>query len=123
MQQSVTVHPEEYVGGARRVTLPTSSAYSVSAAPYGLLPGPLGNGWVIARYIPVAIHADEDGWYVLSDTVFQVYGDGGTLAAAQRDYIASLIDYYRMVERDALENDASARRELKRVQKYVHPMQ
>jgi hypothetical protein len=81
--------------------------------------GVIAPSWELVRPLTVTIGADEDGWNVLSDEVFQVYGDGDTLEDARRDYIASLIEYYRMVERDSDNGDESARRELDRVQAYV----
>ncbi|HKV83676.1 MAG TPA: hypothetical protein VJN88_03920 [Ktedonobacterales bacterium] len=83
--------------------------------------GAIAPAWELLRPLPVTISADEDGWYVASDDVFQVYGDGETLANAQHDYVISLIDYYLLVERDALSGDVSAQCELDRVQAYIHP--
>ena len=121
--QSVTVRSNEFTSSAS-VAVPTASVASThtyTSPQYGLRPGLITHQWQLLRYLPVEFGADEDGWYVLTDTVFQVYGDGDTLKAAQRDYISSLIDYYRLVERDALDGDESARREFNRVQEYVRP--
>lgn len=109
------------LSSGERVTFPVAPAVSAARPLYGLLPGPLASGWELRRYLPITIGADEDGWYVLSDNIFLVYGDGDTLPDAQRDYVASLIDYYRIVERDAHGGDDAAQKELARVQAYFGP--
>ena len=117
---TITIAPGNVSSGAS-VSLPSSSAHSAIRLVYGLRPGQIAPTWELLRPLPIIIGADEDGWYVLNDTVFQVYGDGDTLIEAQRDYITSLIDYYRMVERDVLDGDDPARRELERIQTYMRP--
>jgi hypothetical protein len=63
--------------------------------------GPLGRRRLIVRPLPVAIEIDSEGWFVLSDDVFLVYGEGATLESAWEDYRSSLVEYCDMVQRDA----------------------
>lgn len=78
--------------------------------------------WTLALPLNLTLATDEDGWNVLTDDVFQVYGDGETLEDARCDYIASLIEYYRMVERDATDGDESAHSEFDRMRSYLRPV-
>jgi hypothetical protein len=56
----------------------------------------------------VLIEQEGDGWFVLSDNIFPVYGDGGTLEEARADYVRSLIDYYELLATRAPENAQDA---------------
>ena len=81
--------------------------------------GMIAPSWELTHPLTLTVSADEDGWFVVSDDVFHVYGDGETLDNARQDYIVSLIDYYRLVERDALGGEDSDRCEFERAQTYI----
>ena len=66
-----------------------------------ILIGQIAPGWRVIRPLLVAVERDESGVFVVSDDVTSVYGEGPTQSEAYADYVASLIDYYEMLERDA----------------------
>jgi hypothetical protein len=76
------------------------SAFSLGQPSTNLL-GPLGPRWSIVQPLSVALEIDSDGWFVLSDDVFLVYGEGATPESACEDYRSSLVVYCDMVQRDA----------------------
>ena len=78
----------------------SSSAFSLGQSSTNLL-GPLGHRWLIVQPLSVEIEIDSEGWFVLSDDVFLVYGEGATLEAAWEDYRSSSVEYCDMVKRDA----------------------
>jgi hypothetical protein len=76
------------------------SAFSLGQTSTNLL-GPLGSRWRIVQPLSVEVELDSEGWFVLSDDVFLVYGEGTTLESAWEDYRASLVEYCDIVKRDA----------------------
>ena len=74
-----------------------------SALHYTLL-GEAVRGWVFVQPLLVTLVRDPDGYYLASDDVFSVYGDGNTIYAALQDYVISLIDYYQLLSA-RVEND------------------
>ncbi len=65
------------------------------------LNGYLGTDWYIHQSIPLEVQQESDGWFVVSDAVFLVYGDGATLATAGMDYMRSLHEFCEMVRESA----------------------
>lgn len=65
--------------------------------------GEIAEGWVACELLEISIEKDEVGFYVASDNVFDVYGEGETRDQAIEDYITSLIDYYELLEHDVKE--------------------
>ena len=45
----------------------------------------------------------EDNLFIVSDDVFNVYGDGYTFENARKDYLESLVDYYHLLEKSSQE--------------------
>lgn len=79
------------------------------------LVGPIAPGWEMITPLVVRVEQDDDGSYVIDEETFMVYGSGETLAAAQQDYVASLLEYYQLVADGARENlhDQATLRKLK----------
>ena len=69
----------------------------VSSALSSYLFGRIAEGWELVQLLPVSSEWDGD-LYIMSDALFSVYGDGDTNAAAQQDYVTSLIEYYQLLE-------------------------
>jgi hypothetical protein len=69
------------------------------------LSGSVAPGWTVVKPLTLTWEQDADGYYVLSDGLFGVYGDGDTSEKAQQDYITSLIDYYQLLAARAAEDD------------------
>jgi len=63
-----------------------------------LLLGQIAPQWVVLRPLPITLERDTDGAYIVSDTLFCVYGWGRTLAEAHQDYVTSLIEYYQIMQ-------------------------
>lgn len=52
---------------------------------------------VFKTFFKINIELDDD-YYIVSDDVFLVYGDGDTREAAMQDYLSSLIEFYEIVK-------------------------
>ena len=68
-----------------------------SSAMSSYLLGEIAEGWELVQRLPVSSDWDGD-LCIMSDALFSVYGDGDTNAAAQQDYVTSLIEYYQLLE-------------------------
>ena len=82
------------------VSKPAASAFSPETPQYPL-EGEITRGWELSQPLWITVEREEDGYYVLSDDLFLVYGEGETFRAALQDYIVSLIDYYQLVAKGA----------------------
>ena len=82
--------------------------------------GPVAVGWTVCQPLRLMVEQEDDGWVVVSDDVFAVYGDGATVSAARQSYIASLIDYYEMVAEHA-QADRFDADQLERLRSYLRP--
>lgn len=69
--------------------------------------GEVVEGWEINKMLEIRIEEDEDGYYIASDDIFDVYGEGHTKDQAIQDYLISLIDYYELLEHDVREGSSS----------------
>ena len=97
------ISPSDITGSTYRASvesMKSPSAFSLGQPSTNLL-GPLGPRWSIVQPLPVALEIDSDGWFVLGDDIFLVYGEGATLEAAWEDYRSSLMEYCDIVQRDA----------------------
>jgi len=65
------------------------------------LQGPLNQHWLVLQPLQLTVAQDMDGWFIVSDDIFFVYGDGPTLPQAWEDYRTSLAEYCEMVRDDA----------------------
>ncbi|MBM4461427.1 MAG: hypothetical protein FJ011_27330 [Chloroflexi bacterium] len=82
------------------------------------LNGLIAPGWQVIQPITLTCERDADGYHVLSDELFGVYGDGSTADQALHDYVVSLIDYYQLLAARAAD-DASARALFGRLRQYL----
>jgi len=63
--------------------------------------GQIAEGWQLLRPLALTIETDDDGSYIASDSEFAQYGEGPTRDEAIRDYIATLIEYFNLLEKRA----------------------
>ncbi len=68
-----------------------------------ILFGEIIAGWRILQPFPITIE-QSDSLYIVSDEIFDVYGDGDTEYKAVEDYKISLVDYYQLAESGAHED-------------------
>lgn len=87
-----------------------------SSAMSSYLLGEIAEGWELVQPLPVSSEWDGN-LCIMSDTLFSVYGDGDTDAAARKDYVTSLIEYYELIEGRA--NDVFTRTLFQRLQRYL----
>lgn len=80
--------------------------------------GNIADGWKLIQALPLSVSTDEDGHYLLTDDIFCVFGEGDTLAAAQQDFVRSLIEYFGLV---AEYDDEPSRDLLASLKKYLQP--
>ena len=86
-----------------------------------LLLGDIAPGWRITQPLWVNFEQDDDGSYIMSDTVSVVYGVGDTPFQAKEDYIASLIEYYQLLASRA--SDPQTRSQFHRLRRYLRPIE
>lgn len=58
------------------------------------LSGTVGHGFEIVQPLPLNVERDAEGVYLISDSLFGVYGQGPTLDEAFADYSVSLVEYH-----------------------------
>ena len=75
--------------------------------------------WVMSQPITLQIEMDEDGTFIVSDSVFVQHGDGDTPKAAMSAWWESVTVLYRILLDSAHTNDANARY-LDYVRQWVH---
>ncbi len=81
--------------------------------------GQIAPGWIVENALPVRLEQDDDGSYVMSDDIFNVYGDGATLSNVKASYVTSLIEYYEMVAAGS-EIDRYDAEQLQHLRRYLH---
>jgi len=69
-----------------------------------ILFGEITAEWKIVQPLTITIE-QSDGLYIVSDEIFDVYGDGDTEYEAVEDYKISLLDYYQLAESRAHEDE------------------
>lgn len=57
------------------------------------LAGKVGHGFELVQALPVDVEKDSDGAYLVSDSLFGVYGHGATEDEAFADFSVSLVEY------------------------------
>ena len=87
-----------------------------SSALSSFLIGRIAEAWELIQPLPVSLECDGD-LYIMSDDLFSVYGDGDTEVSARQDYVASLIEYYQLIEGRA--HDVSTRALFQKLQRYL----
>jgi hypothetical protein len=83
---------------------PNANETHLRVFPYSLswqfyLQGKIAEGVVLIQPLLITVELDEDGYFIMSDDLFLVYGEGRTEAEAKEDYAASLIDYFQLASR------------------------
>jgi len=85
-----------------------------------LSPGSIEEGWTLVRPIILLVEREDDGWYVVSDGIFGVYGDAESVGQAVQQYASGLIDEYEFFRRESLHNPLAIL-QLERMRKYLQP--
>jgi len=85
-----------------------------------LPPGWIEEGWTLMRPIILLVECEDDGWYVVSDDIFGVYGDAESLRRALHQYASGLIDEYEFFRREARHNPLAIP-QMERMEKYLQP--
>jgi len=109
--------------GGMRVAAGQSSASRSFEQAFSLV-GPLTGlapGWLAHRDLPLKLRRDLGGSWIVAEDVFLVYGVGETPEEALRDYLASLVEYYHLVETGA-QQDEHDKRELDRLRGYLEQL-
>lgn len=108
---SIQVLPAPTVTPMRAYNIPRSVTLS---------PGRIEEGWTLMRPIILLVEREDDGWYVVSDDIFGVYGDAESLRQAVDQYASGLIDEYEFFRRESPHNPL-AMPDLGRMRKYLQP--
>jgi predicted RNase H-like HicB family nuclease len=80
--------------------------------------GKIEDHWRLLRPLILVVDREEDGWWIVSDDVFDAYGDAASRPEALRQYICALIDHFEFLIREA-EQNPSAKRELDHARLYL----
>jgi hypothetical protein len=83
------------------ISPPDRSSVPSSIPQVTVLYGDIAPGWTIAEPLPVTIERDDDGSYIASDDIFDVYGDAWTPGGALEDYVIALTEYYELLAESA----------------------
>jgi hypothetical protein len=85
---------------------PTTSVWEVSStAPVRTYPSEVtffGNiypGYRLLKPFLLTIERDEDGSFIFSDDIFDIYGHAFGLVDAAKDYFSALVEYYEILSR------------------------
>jgi len=84
-------------------TLAPMRAYNIPGT-VTLSPGQIEGGWTLVRPIMLLVEREDDGWFVVSDDLFGVYGDAESLRQAVDQYASGLIDEYEFLLRESRDN-------------------
>lgn len=84
------------------------------------LEGVIVPGWRVQEPLVLSVERDEEGSFIISDALFDVYGVGQTREDALDDYVVSLVEYYEIIAAHAL-NDVPTARLLDRLRIYLIP--
>jgi hypothetical protein len=83
-----------------------------------VLTGKIAPGWKIVKPIALDIERDE-GFFIISNDIFLVYGYGDSLEAARADYIQSLLEYYDIL---VDKTDGPTRSLFRHLKSYLRPI-
>lgn len=83
-----------------------------------LLTGQLDSTHRLRSFLHVSVARDEEGWLIVSDTIFLQWGEGPSVDSAFADYRSTLAEYYDLV-REGAKSCATDRIELQRLQMYI----
>jgi hypothetical protein len=75
-------------------------------------------GWHVLQPIPAEIQVDETGFFLVSDAMFDMWGEGETINEAMQDYAASLTALYDLTEQRA-ETYVSEAAQLASLHRYI----
>ena len=87
-----------------------------------LMPRPMGARLELVTPLSLSVEVEDDGWFVISDSVFFVHGDGPTAGDALTDYVVSLADYYELLSAEFDEAAPPDRALLTHLSHYVRPV-
>lgn len=96
-------------------------AVSYSPVKFNLF-GRITDEWEIIQPLLVTLEQDEDGYYVLSDELFLMYGEGTTEIKAKEDYVSALIDYYLIIQEKSDQGDEPSQAVFQRIREYLQPI-
>jgi len=82
------------------------------------LTGKIAEGWFLTRNLEIFLEQDDDGTWIASDTVVDVYGTGESKEEAIDDYCVSLIEFYEILSENQTKDQRSARL-LKKLEHYL----
>ncbi len=85
-----------------------------------LLVGEAHSELIVYRPLPINIETDDDGTIVVSDDIFLVYGYGKDALEALNDYVASLIEFYWILQ-DGADTNPFDNKQYSYLQKFIQP--
>ena len=86
-----------------------------------VLSGPVAPGWNVVAPIVLTLERMNDGDYLASDELINMYGCGVDQDSAVMDYVQSLIEYYALLESYAPKS-APNRALFKHLRTFLSPM-
>ncbi len=84
------------------------------------LVGQISNDFIITQPLQINVERDDDGTYIVSDSIFLVYGNGENQSDAVHDYVDSLIEFYKILKKSS-ETNAFDLKLFSKIEKYVLP--
>ena len=84
-------------GGMFRIDSSDQSSTHISQLP-ALFHGEVREGWIIEQPVSLKLDRDDDGTYIISEDVFNIYGQGVSIEAARENFVTALIEYYEILK-------------------------
>lgn len=95
-----------HTGTVYRISIVGQDLSRIRAFPC-LLTGEITPEWHLKQPVSLKIERDEDGSFIMSEEVFNIYGHGATPENAKEDFIIALVEYYEILKKYASVDDAS----------------
>lgn len=89
-----------------RISSSDQSSTRISEVPV-LFYGKVREDWIIKQPISLKLERDEDDTYIISEEVFNIYGQGRSLNEAREDFTVALVEYYEILKKYAKDDPAS----------------
>ena len=93
-------------GSVYRISISNQTLTGIREYPC-LLTGEITPEWQLKQPVSLRIERDEDGSFIMSEEVFNIYGHGSTPEEAKEDFIIALVEYYEILKKYASDDEAS----------------
>lgn len=76
-------------------------------------------GYKVIQRLPLILEFDDDGTYIVHDSLFDEYGTGTNFQEAKQSYLSNLVDYYQMLSGLATDDNSPTQALSKHLQQFI----